>query len=495
MTENLEKDSIWELHFYKLSVYTALACTALFVCLVALHFAYTPDDAYIYFQYAKKIAQGKGFSFNGTTPSYGTTGPLWALFIAGGARIGITPYALAKSSDFIFALLSIALMQLLAAEILRNKTYAFLAVVLFSLDAWFIRWSSSGMETSFAVFLSICAVWLALRNDWIASAISFGCLTLTRPEGGLLFAIMYLRFLLERSAEKRSVVDRLVPLLCYSVVVSAWLIFSYFHFGKFIPNTYYGKSTGLPPVSEIIPSTSVIVKLLAATQLPVIVACIASFFFPGSRPGWEGKYFVLIWVIMLPLFYILDGVQVVSRYLLLILPLLVISGVNGIYILSRALHLSSKKILLLALVMVVITLAQNQILYWWVMKPHEDNFVTGMNNCLKPMGQWLRDNTKENAMVFVPDVGAIGYYSDRIICDIGLITPEYGKDFHGLSYDDGMLQKKYDAIIHPDYVIDRSVVPERLASPVLLPIMTREFPGLGITNSQIVYYTLYKSVK
>ncbi|MGA7159936.1 MAG: hypothetical protein WBZ48_02975 [Bacteroidota bacterium] len=495
MTENPGKDNTWDPHLYKFSVYAALGCATLFICLVALHFAYTPDDAYIYFQYAKKIAQGKGFSFNGSTPSYGTTGPLWALFVAGGASIGFTPYDVAKFSDLIFAFLSIALMQLLAAEILRDRTYASLAAALFSLDAWFIRWSSSGMESSFAVFLSIGAVWLALRSNWIASALAFGCLTLTRPEGGLLFAIMYLRFLLDRSAEKRTVVDRLLPLFCYSVVVSAWLIFSYFHFGRIVPNTYYGKSTGLPSVSEIIPSASIIIKLLAATQLPVIVACIASFFLRDSRPGWEGKHFLLIWIIMLPAFYVLDGVQVVSRYLLIILPFLIISGVNGIDILCRALHYSSKKIFVVVFVMVIVTFAENQVLYWRVTRPHADNFATGMNNCLIPMGQWLRDSTEENAMVFVPDVGAIGYYSDRIICDIGLITPEYGKAFHGLTYDAGMLQKKYDAIIHPDYVIDRSSVPERLASPSLLPIMTRQFPGLGIVNSQIVYYTLYKAIK
>jgi hypothetical protein len=84
MTGISENGATGEPHLYKLTAYVALGCAALFICLVALHFEYTPDDAYIYFQYAKKIAQGKGFSFNGSTPSYGTTGPLWALFIAGG---------------------------------------------------------------------------------------------------------------------------------------------------------------------------------------------------------------------------------------------------------------------------------------------------------------------------------------------------------------------------------------------------------------------------
>jgi hypothetical protein len=405
-------------------------------------------------------------------------------------KIGLTPYGIAKSSDFMFAFLSIVAMQLLTMEILKNKSYAYLAAALFSMDAWFIRWSSSGMETSFAVLLAITAVWLAFRNHWIVSALAFACLTLTRPEGSMLFAIIYLRFLLEQSNAKRTMVERLVPLFCYGAIVSCWLIFSYFHFGRILPNTYYGKSTGLPPLNEIFPSTWIIVKLLAATQLPLIVACAASFFFGQRWSGWKGKYFLLVWVVALPMFYIIDGVEVVSRYLLITLPFLIVCGINGLQILCRALHLSAKIAFMLSSAIMVVTIAQNQILYWWVTKAHLDNFVIGMNNSLKPMGEWLKDHSEEHASVFVPDVGMIGYYSDRVVCDIGLITPEFGKGFHGLDYDTGMLQKKYNAVVHPDYVIDRSAVPERLSSPSLLPIMTRQFPGLGITHSEMIYYTL-----
>ena len=56
-------------------------------------------------------------------------------------------------------------------------------------------------------------------------------------------------------------------------------------------------------------------------------------------------------------------------------------------------------------------------------------------------------------------------------------------------------KKNMNAVIHPDYVIDRSSIPERLASSSLLPIMTRQFPGLGIANDEMMYYTLYKSLK
>ena len=205
-----------------------------------------------------------------------------------------------------------------------------------------------------------------------------------------------------------------------------------------------GNQPVYPPAAKFFPPFQIIIKLLAATQFPLIVAVLASFFFRGSRSGWEGKHFLLIWVVMLPVFYILDGVEVVSRYLLIIFhfSLFVVSMEYKFF--SMRCIFRQRDFFRLVFTIMLVTFAQNQVLYWWVMKPHLDNFVTGMNNCLKPMGLWLRDNTGGNASVFVPDVGAIGYYSDRVICDIGLITPEYGKAFHGLDYDTGMLQKKYE---------------------------------------------------
>lgn len=495
MSEVQNKDYELDQRWGKTAVYSAIITAALFVGLVASHFAYTPDDAYIYFQYAKKITQGKGFSFNAGEPSYGTTGPLWALYIAGGMKVGLTPYAVAKSSDLVFAILSLVAVYLLASEILRSTVYGFLASIIFSMDAWFIRWAGSGMETSFAVLLSVVAAWLAVRKRHYATAFACGCLTLTRPEGGLLFVIIFVRSFFNVPNGNRSAFARSLPALCYGAVVLPWLVFSYFHFGKLVPNTFYGKSGGFLIVKEILPSLVAIIKVLAATQLPLIVIFLASLFIKKETSLWEGKHLILFWIVILPAFYILCSVQVVSRYLLIVLPFLVIAGLVGIHHLSRALQFSQRQVSVLILVVVALTFAQNQIFYWSKVKPALDNFIVGTDDCLKPIGRWLRITTKENALVFVPDVGIIGYFSDRNICDAGLITPEVGNAFQGLDYDNAMIQKRYNAYVYPDYVIDRSPIPERLTSPSMLPVLTRQFPGLGISNSEMRYYTIYKNIK
>jgi len=90
----------------------------------------------------------------------------------------------------------------------------------------------------------------------------------------------------------------------------------------------------------------------------------------------------------------------------------------------------------------------------------------------------------------------LGYVSERRLFDTaGLVTPEMKKAFSGVSYEEGMKERRYESVLIPDYVVDRSDRPERLAAPDLVPVMTREFPSIALTKTEPVYYTLYKSVR
>ena len=485
----------WNDDEVKLASWLALICLALFAGITVSHFRYTPDDAYIYFQYAKNLAHGKGFSFYGSTPSYGSTGPLWTVILAGGPKLGITPYAVAKSLDVAFSILAILAMYFLAREVLQSDSHAFLAASLFSLDGWFLRWSGSGMETSFAVFLAITGVYLFLSGRYVLCATALSCLTLVRPEGGLLFGIVYAKFLIDSSRTQRPVFQRVAPAALYASVVGAWILFALWHFGRALPNAYSGKSGGIPNLTEIFHASFTIAKLWGTTQLPIVMVLIVRLVIAKNGQVWRGRIFLAAWVFSLPAFYVLDSVQIVSRYLLIATPFLILLGFVGVQDLCQSLRLDSLKIKIVFIALASLTLVENQILYWVTIKPHLEDFVIGTNDCLKPIGRWLRDNADTKALVFIPDVGIIGYYSDRRICDVGLITPEIAKAFQGRDYDSGMEQRLYDVVLHPDYVVDRSPTPERLKSSSMLPIMTKLFPGLGITRDEVVYYTLYRVVK
>lgn len=464
-----------------------------------LHFDYTPDDTYIYLQYAKNIVGGDGFSFNAGMPSYGVTGPFWTLLIASGTKLGLDPYMVAKTLDLLFASSAIVVLYLLAFAIIRDKIYALVAAWMFSFDAWFLRWTCSGMESSLAVLLALLTVWNAYRKEYATATFVVGLFTLVRPEGALLFIVVLADIFLNtrvRASAWRKIINSLV---LFSIIILTWLLFAYLQFGTILSNTLQAKSTqGFSPAVVWFTLFSML-KIIGATQivaaLTVVVGCVAVV----RSGGWlriKEDTFPLLWVIALPLFYIVMNVQVVSRYLLPISPFIVLYGVWGIKQLELSFVLSSHRALMALVIVIGVSLAVNQFVYRSMVVPHIRNFTLGMNECLKPIAYWLRSNAQEDATVLAPDIGVLGYVSGRNFYDTaGLISPGVKKAFEGVSYDEGMLQRRYEQAIHPDYIVDRSPTPERLATDSLRPVMTRTFSGLGLMKSDLVYYTLYKVVK
>ncbi len=215
---------------------------AVFYISTVLHYAYTPDDTYIYLQYAKNLAAGNGFAFNDNTPSYGVTGPLWVFLIAAGAKAGLNPMTVAKTFDMLFASLSVVLVFTFSVTFIRDRVYALVAALIFSVDAFFLRWSGTGMETSFAVILVLLTVKYAYLGDYHIAAFVTGLLTLVRPEGALLFIVVQSDNFIRSVVLGKSKRVFWMGLALYTLVVVPWLIFSLATFGTIVPNTEAAKS-------------------------------------------------------------------------------------------------------------------------------------------------------------------------------------------------------------------------------------------------------------
>jgi hypothetical protein len=240
-------------------------------------------------------------------------------------------------------------------------------------------------------------------------------------------------------------------------------------------------------------------EIIGTTQILLALFLVAGVILVVRRSDWRTLRedgFPLLWVILLPLCYVVMNVQVVSRYLLLILPLVVVYGVWGIKRLEVASLVSPQRGLQILLVVAALSLAQNQLIYRMWIVPHMESFELGTEECLKPIAYWLRSNSSPGTTVLTPDIGMLGYVSERTMYDTaGLLTLDVKRAFRGVSYDEGMKQRRYEQVVHPDYVIDRSPVPERLASESLKPVMTRTFSGLGLSKPELEYYTLYKVMR
>jgi hypothetical protein len=500
LTEELERRLRRRMLLWRIILqYGAAVIVLVFYVTASLHFSSTPDETYVYLQYGRNMARGEGISFNAGVPSYGMTGPLWALLIAGGVKLNLDPYIVAKTLDIVFA--SLALMAVLAFAfiVIRDRLYALIAAWIFSFDAWFLRWAGSGTETSIAVLLAMVSLWYAYKKEYITSSLVAGLLTLVRPEGVFLFLAAQIDVALN-SRNRTSAVRMVIgSSLLYVMIVGAWLGFSYAHFGTMLPNQLQSASFKGFSWSTMLKTAFVNMKIVGATQLMLVFFLAGGAIVTVWKSGWHvirDEGFPLIWAFAVPLWYVLFGVEAGSRQLLLVLPVFVVYGLWGIKRLETASLVSPKRGFVILLLVAGIALAQNQVVYrGWVL-PSMNNLELGVNECLKPIAYWLRTNTSPGTTVLTPQAGVIGYVSERNVIDAsGMIAPEVRRAFGSESYDVGMVERKYEAAIHPEYVIDRSSTPERLAAETMQPVMTRTFPGLGISKPELMYYTLYKVIR
>lgn len=463
-----------------------------FYVTTSFHFQYTPDDTYVYLQYGRNIARGEGFSFNAGTPSYGITSPVWALLIAGGTKLKLDPYIVAKTLDIVFASLAVIAVLAFAFVMIRDRIYALVAAWIFSFDAWYLRWSGSGLESSLAVLLVVLTLWYAYRKEYITASFIAGVLTLVRPEGVLLFLAVLVDAYYNARGRRAVIRAILGSLFLYTTVVGCWIIYTLVEFGTIVPNALVSVMGDGVTLSAIGRGIFADLKIIGATQFVLagfLIVGIAVTLWRREILVMREEGFPLLWLFSMPLFAVLMEVHAASRLLLLVMPVLVIYGLWGLKRLEAVSFVTPLRGLAILLVVATISLIQNQLVYQMLVLPQMENFETGATECLKPMAYWLRSNTPEGSTVLTPDAGIIGYVSERTVYDAaGSITPEVRKAFGEEEYGEGVKEKRYDKLFHPDYIIDSSPVPGRLTSENLTPVMTRPFSGS-------LFYTLYRVIK
>lgn len=469
----------------------------IFYATAVLHFRYTPDDTFIYLRFAKNIIHGDGFAFNPGEPTYGVTSPLWTLLVTAGGLVKLDLYLVAKVLDLICASLALVVFYLLAFEVIRDRLIAFLATFTFSANVWFMRWAASGMETSLAVLLVVVTVFYCLRNEYLIAAASCSLLTLVRPEGAMLFLLIVVDVFLNSIDKRRAGRIAIAAVLIYSVFVVPWLLFAQMEFGTIVPNTALAKSSFNIDAEGIFSVAVAIGKTIGTSSVLEVVLLLAVFVVMLRRKefGELREHFVpLVWIVLLIAIYVGTEVNLVSRYLLLVFPFIIMYGFFGLKKLLEITPRAARFGLSVALGVCAVILIQNQYVYQTHVKQHIAQFADGVEECLTPIAVWLRDNTSDQAVVVAPDVGVIGYWSDRKVCDLaGLVTPEMKRLRHeGLTYDDMMTKHLFLPICYPEYAVDRAETPERLADEQFIPVLTRRFDGLGLAKPGTQFYTLYK---
>jgi hypothetical protein len=312
-------------------------------------FWYWEDDAFIHLEFARSVAEGRGFAFNGLE-TYGDTSPLWVLLLAAAHALipawipaGKTLMALSGFAA-LAATRSIALK--LAPEGVAPQLFAAVLVALVALNPYFVYWLLSGMEAPLAIAVSLWIISAAAigpanwTSFWIGCALA-GLSPLLRPELALLVLIVAPFFLLRalRLTADKPIGTRLAVLALAAVLgagpLIAWLAYAHHAFGTMISNTNaakaeFGKNSVLQRLATVFGFGAPLIPIFA-----VVYPLYAIFALARPRGGFgalAGRlravpaaiWIVAAWSILTCAFYIVNRTYVQTRYVLVFTPALLI---------------------------------------------------------------------------------------------------------------------------------------------------------------------------
>lgn len=174
-------------------------CTLFYALLVAIGFNDIEEDAFIYFRFAKNIADGYGYVFNiGGEHIEACSGLLWLGMITLLTWLPLHLVLSVKLLCFVFGILCIREVFVLSRRFIEDRFLALFPAFLMVASIPFYTWSVRGLETAFYWFVMLWLVnWVTnparVRYWWLPAL----ALLNARPEGFVMLAAVlpYLFFL------------------------------------------------------------------------------------------------------------------------------------------------------------------------------------------------------------------------------------------------------------------------------------------------------------
>ncbi len=480
------------IRLFRLTV--AVAC--LLAACVLLR-GYVTDDTFIHLRYAQNLLERGEFAFNPGERTYGATSPLWVGGLMVLLKLGLAPLSAAWLLGLLCGLLVLVFLDALLVELKVPAVWATAVLWLAASDAWFLRWSLSGMETPLATATLLLLLWplaaapvrTSRGQRYFAWGIAAGLAGLVRPEF-MLLGPAALPWLLAKEkllggARWAGVWQMaLTAATGWLLALGPWLVLTLRLFGRLVPETASAKSYGLSFSPSLVASSLArSLGQLAATQggiwaavlvLSLLTLVARRFAAPpaGDSPqtrtadvspaitGWLLVGLAVTWSGLLVAGYAVKQVWVISRYLAPLAPILLLALV----FLARRLqvHLPTRspwpglgRVVLAA--GACATLLVNCWLLVAQVRPHARDFSRGVKECYLVLGEWLHEHSPPQAVVAALDVGAVGYASERRVLDLmGLVSPEVLALGRRVGFEAMVASGDWLTVAVPDYLVDRT---------------------------------------
>jgi arabinofuranosyltransferase len=392
------------------------------------------DDSWIHLQFARNLAEGRGFSYNPGVSVPGSTAPLWTLLLAGLFAIAGAHLAWVKIAGMAAAVGSAWLARRLAIQWTGEPLLGLGAGVVTALSAPMVWGALSGMEVTLAALLVTGALCAHASGRVTLAALLIGAAALARPESVLLVPLLWLGGPLTL---KRSLASLGIPV----AVLSPWIAFNLWTAGTPLPATAAAKIEGG------------LVGLLAGTREPMTETLFGRpWRFEAEWATWLLSVDVLLPILILPGLWMLWrrhgraallpasilllhplGMALLApyrgpafqegRYSIQLLPLAICVAVTALSPSSLSPQGRGQGEGWLRRAIVVLFLAASVVPLWsgagryaWA--------VQNIDAMQVHLGRWVSEQTPPGARLALNDVGAIGYFGRREAVDVmGLVTP------------------------------------------------------------------------
>ncbi len=458
--------------------------------------AFPMDDTYIHFVYARNLAEQGRLFFNVVHESgVGTTSILWVLLLAAGLKVGIALPVSAKVLGVV-SLVTVAFgLYVLLRPVLRPLP-AFGAALLVALSGNMLWFALSGMETTLFLAVGVLALLAYRGGRWVWLGAALGLLSLIRPEGlALGLAIAVVELLQQRRLTRGLIVSGLV---CAAICMP-WFIYLLWRTGSVVSTSGLGKQlsssvaishvldgSGVPPAldrlagfiyigswigylllftlggAELPPprvglgalannSYSISVWSVAAWAVALVLLLgaarrVANFKHWGAwarDPARRTIFVLLAWMILHNFSYMLflPVPGTASRYGALNHVVLWVALVVGLLTFRRRPRLMG------ALTIALAAIALTNTYYW---NGVYDANIEHMQRVRIAAARFVRDAFPAQQLCAAFDVGALRYYSQRPILDLGgLIDPNAVRVFESGTVDQYLVDHGVSCLILP----------------------------------------------
>jgi hypothetical protein len=395
------------------------------------------DDSWIHLQFARTIYEGTPWEYSLGYPSTGSTSPLWAIVLSSIFVFTQDPMGIVWGTYIIsiaFYSVSSFLVGYLVLDYTEDKIWGFMGIVAFVLmprNTWLML---SGMETPLFMFILLLSVVVVdkheMKYDLILGIIA-GLAFLSRPEGILVLLLLIpVRFIiLGRKCELSS--KRLGTFLLSVgialAVIAPWILYCTSVTGYPLPDTFYAKVA--PPTEVGVEAWNIFWNIFLVEFPFIVIGAVTGLTLvaKGKPHTWLlAISLTLLYRFTLPYFALINN----FRYLVPVFNFYLITAVSGLTFVANKIlqHLKLERKIerdFLIGVLIFFLLIYPSTPHYYFQASFFGNAVKNINEQQVRIGNWLKENTSENAVLAIHDAGALRFFSERAVIDMArLISPD-----------------------------------------------------------------------